>query len=50
MSGSLKTYLDISKSIGGEVADQAVLVERAFKEQRTFLKMAGNSNKPSGNF
>jgi hypothetical protein len=48
MKGPLKNYLEFSKIIGGEVSEQSILVENAFKAQRVFLDIAANSKKPSG--
>jgi hypothetical protein len=40
LAGPLKSYLDASKSIGGEVANQSILVEHSFKAQKVFLNFA----------
>ena len=47
MKGPLRTYLSCSRDIGGEILEQSVLVEAAFKAQRDFLATSANSRKPS---
>ena len=40
VAGSFQTYLDLSKKIGDEVANQSSVVESAFTAQRAFLVKA----------
>jgi len=47
LNGSLKNYLDLSAKIGGEVNEQAAMVERAFRAQRAFLVIVSKSKNPN---
>lgn len=47
--GALANYLDLSKKIGGDVAEQSDLAEKAFNVQFTFLRVASESSAPSNN-
>jgi len=46
IGGKLKKYLDLSAKIGGDVADHAKLVQRAFQIQRQFLDTASKHKSP----
>ncbi|PQE29175.1 adenylyl cyclase-associated protein [Rutstroemia sp. NJR-2017a BBW] len=53
ISGPVKKYVDISKKIGGVVADQAASVLKAFEGQRRFILITTKAKKPdmsSGSF
>ena len=47
VNGPFKTYLDLSKRIGSEVATIGEMVEAAFKAHRAYLEMASKAKKPS---
>lgn len=47
LNGPLKTFMDLSNAVGGDVATQAALVEAAFKAQRAFLVVASESKQPA---
>jgi len=47
VNGPFKTYLDLSKRIGSEVATIGEMVEAAFKAHRAYLEMATKAKKPS---
>jgi len=47
VSGSFTKFLSLSKTIGGDVATIATLVNQAFTAERTFIQMASTSKKPS---
>lgn len=47
INGPLKTFLDLSNAVGGDVATQAALVDAAFKAQRAFLVVASESKQPA---
>ena len=41
LKGEIQTYLEISQKIGGEVAEQAVLVQTCLDSERELLVTAG---------
>merc|ERR1712141_397338 len=45
VNGPFKTYLDLSKRIGSEVATIGEMVEAAFKAHRAYLEMATKAKK-----
>ena len=47
VNGPFKTYLDLSKRIGDEVASIGNMVEVAFKAHRAYLEMASKAKKPA---
>ncbi|XP_045510481.1 adenylyl cyclase-associated protein 2 isoform X3 [Colias croceus] len=47
MQGPLRTYLELSKQIGGDVATQANLVNEAFQAQYGYIQLAAARSKPS---
>ena len=47
LNGPFRTYLDLSKRIGSEVATISEMVETAFKAQRSYLEMATKAKQPS---
>ena len=47
VSGSLKKFLDLSATIGGDVKKQADLVAAAFQAQRDFLGVVSKSKAPN---
>ncbi|XP_060535053.1 adenylyl cyclase-associated protein 2-like [Cylas formicarius] len=47
VDGPLAEFLQISRQIGGDVAEQARLVEDAFKAQQRFIQLAGESAQPT---
>ena len=47
LNGPFKTYLDLSKRIGSEVATIGEMVEAAFKAHRAYLEMATKAKQPS---
>lgn len=47
IQGPLRTYLELSKHIGGDVATHAVLVGNAFQAQMRYIQLAGSRGKPS---
>ena len=47
LNGPFRTYLDLSKRIGSEVATITEMVETAFKAQRSYLEMATKAKQPS---
>jgi len=47
VSGSFAKFLSLSKTVGGDVATIANLVNQAFTAERTFIQMASTSKKPS---
>ncbi|KAF2089689.1 adenylyl cyclase-associated protein-like protein [Saccharata proteae CBS 121410] len=46
MSGDLKAFEDLSKNLGGPIAEQAAAVSEAFAAQRQFLLVATKAKKP----
>lgn len=46
LDGSLATYVSLSQKIGGPVAEQASLVQDAFKAQLAYIEMAGSRAEP----
>jgi adenylyl cyclase-associated protein len=46
VNGPFKTYVDLSKRIGSEVATISEMVEVAFKAQRAYLEMAAKAKQP----
>ncbi|KAL3889665.1 hypothetical protein ACJMK2_001998 [Sinanodonta woodiana] len=49
ISGPFAKFLECSKKIGGEVAEQCGIVAEAFKCQREFLVLVSKSKKPNQN-
>lgn len=47
VSGPFKTFMDLSKKIGSEVATMGDMVEMAFKAHRAYLELATKAKKPS---
>ena len=47
LNGPFRTYLELSKKIGSEVATISEMVETAFKAQRSYLEMATKAKQPS---
>ncbi|KAK5637775.1 hypothetical protein RI129_000041 [Pyrocoelia pectoralis] len=47
IQGSLAAYVKLSKELGGDVAEHALIVEKAFQAQLQFLVMASQSRMPS---
>ncbi|XP_047984976.1 adenylyl cyclase-associated protein 1 isoform X3 [Leguminivora glycinivorella] len=47
IQGPLRTYLELSKQIGGDVATHANLVGNAFQAQMRYIQLAGSRSKPS---
>lgn len=47
IQGSLGAYVKLSKELGGDVAEHALIVEKAFQAQLQFLVMASQSRTPS---
>lgn len=47
VDGSFKTFMDLSASIGGDVATQAAMVQKAFNAQLAFIVMASKSKQPA---
>ena len=47
VSGPFKTFMDLSKKIGSEVATMGDMVEMAFKAHRAYLELASKAKKPS---
>ncbi|XP_063616538.1 adenylyl cyclase-associated protein 1 isoform X2 [Cydia splendana] len=47
IQGPLRTYLELSKKIGGDVATHADLVGNAFQAQMRYIQLAGSRSKPS---
>ena len=47
VSGSVKSFLELSKGIGGDVEKQSAMVEGAMSAQRAFLLMATQCKKPA---
>ncbi|XP_038207704.1 adenylyl cyclase-associated protein 1 isoform X2 [Zerene cesonia] len=47
IQGPLRTYLELSKQIGGDVATQASLVNDAFQAQYSYIQLAAARSKPS---
>jgi len=47
VNGPFKTFMDLSKRIGSEVATMGDIVEAAFKAHRAYLEMATKAKKPS---
>ncbi|KAF5292958.1 hypothetical protein FQR65_LT11075 [Abscondita terminalis] len=47
LQGSFATYLKTSREVGGDVAEHALLVEKAFQAQLQFLVLANQSKAPS---
>lgn len=47
LEGCFSAYLSISEQIGGDVATQAALVERAFQAQLQYLILASQSKAPA---
>ncbi|XP_073957918.1 adenylyl cyclase-associated protein 1 isoform X2 [Choristoneura fumiferana] len=47
VQGPLRTYLELSRQIGGDVATHAELVGAAFQAQMRYIQLAGSRSKPS---
>ncbi|KAJ0182452.1 hypothetical protein K1T71_001821 [Dendrolimus kikuchii] len=47
VQGPLRTYLELSKQIGGDVATHAQLVNAAFQAQLLYIQLAATQGKPS---
>ncbi|XP_043495372.1 adenylyl cyclase-associated protein 1 [Polistes fuscatus] len=47
LAGSLKEYLQLSQKIGGVVATQSEMVEKAFQIQLGFIQLAGSRSAPT---
>ncbi|XP_026481988.1 adenylyl cyclase-associated protein 1-like [Ctenocephalides felis] len=47
VAGPLAKFLSLSKSIGGDVAQQTVFVENAFKAQLAFITTASTASQPA---
>lgn len=47
VNGPFKTFMDLSKRIGSEVATMGDMVDAAFKAHRAYLEMATKAKKPS---
>ncbi|XP_047503270.1 adenylyl cyclase-associated protein 1 isoform X1 [Pieris napi] len=47
LQGPLRTYLELSKKIGGDVATHAKLVNEAFQAQYGYIQLAASRSKPS---
>lgn len=47
MQGPLRTYLELSKKIGGDVATHSNLVNAAFQAQLRYIQLASSRAKPS---
>ncbi|KAI4502710.1 hypothetical protein M0802_001754 [Mischocyttarus mexicanus] len=47
LGGSLKEYLQLSQKIGGVVATQSEMVEKAFQIQLGFIQLAGSRSAPT---
>ncbi|KPI94948.1 Adenylyl cyclase-associated protein 1 [Papilio xuthus] len=47
MQGPLRTYLELSQQIGGDVATHANLVNEAFQAQLRYIQLAQSRSKPS---
>lgn len=47
IQGSLAAYLKLSRELGGDVAEHALIVEKAFQVQLQFLVTASQSRSPS---
>jgi len=47
VNGPFKTFMDLSKKIGSEVATMGDMVEMAFKAHRAYLELASKAKKPS---
>ena len=47
MAGTFKTFAELSRKIGGDVATHGQMVEAAFQAQKDFLSVAAKSKKPS---
>merc|ERR1739844_410660 len=46
LNGPFKTFLELSKKIGSEVATIGEMVEFAFKAQRSYLELASKAKQP----
>jgi adenylyl cyclase-associated protein len=47
LSGSFKQFVDLCNKIGGDLAAQGALVNKAFQLQRAYIEAAATSKKPS---
>ncbi|XP_068626710.1 adenylyl cyclase-associated protein 2 isoform X1 [Battus philenor] len=47
LQGPLRTYLELSQQIGGDVATHANLVNEAFQAQLRYIQLASSRSKPS---
>ncbi|VVC93637.1 adenylyl cyclase-associated protein 2 [Leptidea sinapis] len=47
LQGPLRSYLELSKQIGGDVATHANLVNEAFQAQYKYIQLAASRSKPS---
>ena len=47
LAASLVPFIELSAQIGGPVQEQATLLAEAFRQQRSFIEMAGKSAKPA---
>ncbi|KAH9402032.1 F-actin-capping protein subunit alpha [Tyrophagus putrescentiae] len=47
LAASLVPFIALSAQIGGPVQEQATLLAEAFRQQRSFIEMAGKSAKPA---
>ncbi|CAF4794179.1 unnamed protein product [Pieris macdunnoughi] len=47
LQGPLRTYLELSQKIGGDVATHAKLVNEAFQAQYGYIQLAASRSKPS---
>jgi len=47
LNGSFASFVSQGKALGGELAQQIAMVERAFKAQRAFIEVAAKSKKPA---